>query len=48
MAALIPIKKSGFISFLHFHRNGADSEMLLVVLTPYSEQVRESIQYQAV
>ena len=42
MTVLIPIKKSGFISSLRFHRSGADSGMLLVVLTPYSEQVRKS------
>lgn len=42
MAVLIPIKKSGFISSLRFHRSGADSGMLLAVLTPHSEQVRKS------
>jgi len=42
MAALIPIKNSGFISSLRFHRNGADSGTLLMVLTPYSQQVRKS------
>jgi hypothetical protein len=36
------MKKSGFISFLLFHRSGAVSGMLMLVLTPYNEQVRNS------
>lgn len=39
---LIPIKKRGFISSLCFHRNGADSGMLPVVLSLYSEQVHKN------
>jgi len=42
MAAPIPIKKSGFIFSLRFHRRGTDSGMLPEVLVPYSEQVHKS------
>lgn len=41
MAAPIPIKKSGFIFSLCFHRNGADLGALSVAF-PYSEHVRKS------
>jgi hypothetical protein len=42
MAALIPIKKSGFIFSLRFHRNGADSAALPAAITPNSGQMRKS------